>query len=253
MPKTWINSGTGYKPIRTMNRVTGIVDRGWLKVDIACFLDSTNLKPESREIDIKTLCMEAVRYKMAAVCIQPCRLAFARGMLADTGVKLCTVIGFPFGAERRDCKVYSAAKALEDGADELDMVINIGALKDNACDKVMQEIESVLALKEQRNFILKVIVETALLTSSELAAITGYISQTGADYIKTSTGYSSRGVSLEDIEIINRHKSASLKIKASGGIRDLDFALKLLQAGAARIGTSNARQLIETYAGRAGD
>lgn len=220
-------------------------------LDIAGFLDSTNLKPEARKTDIQTLCTEAVRYNMAAVCIQPCRLSYARKLLADSEVKLCTVIGFPFGADRCDSKVYSAAKALEDGAHELDMVINIGALKDNAYKKVMQEIETMLALKEQRNFILKVIVETALLTPSELAEITEYISQTAADYIKTSTGYSSRGVSLEDIEIINLHKSANLKIKASGGIRDLDFALQLLGAGAARLGTSNARRLVEEYAGKA--
>ena len=219
-------------------------------LDIASFLDSTNLKPEAREIDIQVLCREAVNYKMAAVCIHPCRLADARRQLADSQVKLCTVIGFPLGADRSDSKIYAAAKALEDGADELDMVINIGAVKDGAYDRVMQEIEAVLALKIYQNFTLKVIVETALLTSHELGTMTEYISSTSADYIKTSTGFSSRGVSLEDIAIIKNHKSESLKIKASGGIKDLDFALELLRAGASRLGTSNARQLIEEYSGR---
>ena len=219
-------------------------------LDIASFLDSTNLKPEAREIDIQVLCREAVNYKMAAVCIHPCHLADARRLLADSQVKLCTVIGFPLGADRSDSKIYAAAKALEDGADELDMVINIGAVKDGAYDRVMQEIEAVLALKMHQNFTLKVIVETALLTSHELGTITEYISSTAADYIKTSTGFSSRGVSLEDIEIIKNHKSESLKIKAAGGIKDLDFALELLRAGASRLGTSNARQLIEEYSGR---
>lgn len=218
--------------------------------DIASFLDSTNLKPEAREIDIEHICAEAVSYKVAAVCIHPCRLAFARRLLDDSPVKLCTVIGFPLGADRADSKIYAAAKALEDGADELDMVINIGALKDKKYDKVGQEIEALLALKKQQDFILKVIVETALLTNSELGTITECVSLIGADYIKTSTGFSSRGVSLEDIEIINRHKSEALKIKASGGIKDLDFALKLLQAGATRLGTSNARILIEEYRAR---
>ena len=221
-------------------------------IDIASFLDSTNLKPEAREIDIQVLCMEAVKYKMAAVCIQPCRLSLARKLLADCGVKLCTVIGFPLGADRPDSKMYAAAKALEDGADELDMVINIGAVKDGVYDKVIEEIEAVLALKKQQNFTLKVIVETALLTWPELGIITEYVSQTGADYIKTSTGFSSRGVSLEDIKVIKGHKSEALKIKASGGIRDLEFALKLIQAGAARLGTSSARQLIEEYSIRVG-
>jgi len=221
-------------------------------IDFASFLDSTNLKPEAREIDIEVLCREAVKYNMAAVCIQPYRLAGARSMLADSQVKLCTVIGFPLGADRSDSKTYAAAKALEDGADELDMVINIGAVKDGEYNKVIQEIEAVLALKKLQNFTLKVIVETALLTSQELVKITEYISQTAADYIKTSTGFASRGVILADLELISEHKSEVLKIKASGGIRDLDFALKLLQAGAARLGTSNARQLIEEYSLRVG-
>jgi deoxyribose-phosphate aldolase len=219
-------------------------------LDIASSLDSTNLKPEAREIDIEALCREAVKYKMAAVCIHPYRLAGARRLLTDSRVKLCTVIGFPLGADRLDSKTYAAAKALDDGADELDMVINIGAVKDSEYSKVMMELEAVLALKKQQNFILKVIVETALLTSQELAKITECISSTDADYIKTSTGFSSRGVSLEDIEIIRNHKSEYLQIKASGGIRELDFALELLRAGASRLGTSNARQLIEEYSGR---
>jgi deoxyribose-phosphate aldolase len=219
-------------------------------VDIASFLDSTNLKPEAREVDIKALCREAVKYKMAAVCIHPCRLACARRALTDSRMKLCTVIGFPLGADHPASKVYAAAKALEDGADELDMVINIGALKDGDYDRVMQEIEAVSALKMQQQFTLKVIVETAYLTDMELATITEYISRSSADYIKTSTGFASRGVSLEDIAIINSHKSESLLIKASGGIRDLNFALALLQTGVSRLGTSSARQLIEDYRGR---
>lgn len=221
-------------------------------IDIASFLDSTNLKPEARKIDIQALCTEAVKYKMAAVCIHPYRLAAARRILTESQVKLCTVIGFPLGADRSESKVCAASKALEDGADELDMVINIGALKDGEYNVVMGEIEAVLALKKLQNFTLKVIVETALLTSNELAEITQCISTTNADYIKTSTGFSSRGVSLADIQIISQHKAEGLKIKASGGIRDLDFALELLRAGAARLGTSNARQLIEDYNLRVG-
>jgi deoxyribose-phosphate aldolase len=216
-------------------------------VDIASFLDSTNLRPEARESDIETLCREAVKYKMAAVCVNPCRLLLAGRLLAGSEVKLCTVIGFPLGADGLESKVCSAARALEYGADELDMVINIGAVKDEDYDLVIREVEAVLALKKQQDFILKVIVETALLTGTELAMLTIYLSQTGADYIKTSTGFASRGVSLEDIEIINGHKEEGLKIKASGGIKDLDFALELLQAGVTRVGTSQARNLIEEY------
>lgn len=218
--------------------------------DIASFLDSTNLKPEARQIDIEQLCKEAVSFKTAAVCIQPCRLALARPLLSGSRVKLCTVIGFPLGSDQMDTKLFAAAKALEDGADELDMVINLGAVKDNDYNKVRRELEEFSALKQERDFVLKVIVETALLKESELGQVTEIVSETGADYIKTSTGFSSRGASLEDIMVINRHKAEGLKIKASGGIKELDFALQLLQAGADRLGTSSARLLIEEYRAR---
>lgn len=218
--------------------------------DIASFLDSTNLKPEARQIDIEQLCMEAVSYKMAAVCIQPCRLGLARPLLSGSQVKLCTVIGFPLGADRTDTKICAAAKALEDGAVELDMVINVGMVKDNEYGKVGREIEAFLALKQQREYTLKVIVETALLSESELGKMTEIVSATGADYIKTSTGFSSRGVSLEDMAIINCYKTKTLKVKASGGIKNLDFALQLLQAGADRLGTSSARLLADAYRAR---
>lgn len=216
-------------------------------MDIAAVIDSTNLKPEARARDIETLCLEAVKYKMAAVCVNPCRLLLAGRLLAGSEVKLCTVIGFPLGAEGLEIKVCSAAKALENGADELDMVINIGAVKDEDYAAVIEEVEAVGALKKERDFVLKVIVETALLTGIELAKVTSCLRQAGADYIKTSTGLASRGVSLEDIAIINNYKAEGLKIKASGGIKDLDFALDLLRAGVNRLGTSQARNLIEEY------
>lgn len=216
-------------------------------MDIAAYIDSTNLRPEASASEIENLCREAVKYQMAAVCVNPCRLVLAKGLLAGSEVKLCTVIGFPLGAEGLESKIGSAAQALENGADELDMVINIGAVKDEDYDTVIREVEAVLALKKQRKFTLKVIVETALLTGIELAMLTIYLSQTKADYIKTSTGFASRGVSLEDIEIINGHKEEGLKIKASGGIRDLGFALELLGAGVDRLGTSQAVKLIEEY------
>ncbi|MCX5779446.1 MAG: deoxyribose-phosphate aldolase [Firmicutes bacterium] len=216
-------------------------------MDIAAYIDSTNLRPEASANDIENLCREAVEYHMAAVCVNPCRLVLAKGLLAGSEVKLCTVIGFPLGAEGLASKFGAAAQALENGADEVDMVINIGAVKDEDYDTVIREVEAVLALKKQRKFTLKVIVETALLTGIELAMLTIYLSQTKADYIKTSTGFASRGVSLEDIEIINGHKEEGLKIKASGGIRDLGFALELLRAGVDRLGTSQAVKLIEEY------
>jgi len=218
----------------------------------ASYLDSTNLKPEATETDIRILCEEAVDYEMAAVCIHPCRLAFAKDLLADSRVNLCTVIGFPLGAELLSTKIYSAREALYNGAVELDMVINIGAVKDKAFRKIEEEIKNILLLKDDYQFTLKVIVETALLDKFELVYLTEIISTTGADFIKTSTGFSSRGVNMEDIEIIKAHKSDKLKIKASGGIKNLDFALQLIKAGVDRIGSSSAGCLVEEFMKKGG-
>jgi deoxyribose-phosphate aldolase len=214
---------------------------------IAEFLDSTNLKPEATENDIKNLCMEAVNYNVAAVCIHPGRLELARQYIRGSRVKLCTVIGFPLGADTLAVKVFAAQQALEQGADELDMVINLGAVKDRDFDLIEKEIKAMLKLKEHYQFILKVIVETALLNKEELVILTNLVDAAGADFIKTSTGFSTRGVSMEDINIIKSAKSDKLKIKASGGIRTLEFAQKLIEAGADRLGSSNAAKIVEEY------
>jgi deoxyribose-phosphate aldolase len=216
-------------------------------MNMAGYLDSTNLKPEATKNDIERLCLEAVRYKMAAVCLHPYRLSLARQLLKDSGVKLCTVIGFPLGAEGIEVKTFAARQALQNGAEELDMVINLGAVKDSHWNSVLAEIEAILKLKNEYDYILKVIVETALLTETELIRITQYLGDSGADFIKTSTGLSTRGVSVEDVQLISRVRSPNLKIKASGGIRGLDFALQLLAAGADRLGTSQAASLIDEY------
>lgn len=214
---------------------------------LAKYFDSTNLKPEATENDIRLLCTEAVKYSMAAVCIHPGRLAVARQYLQASQVKLCTVLGFPLGADMLSTKIYAAQMALDQGADELDMVINIGAVKDNNYKLVEQEITSLLGLKNHYPLAAKIIVETALLTSEELITLTRLVSDTGADYIKTSTGFGPRGVSREDINIINANKGDKLKIKASGGIRTLDFALELIAAGVDRLGSSNAAKILEEY------
>ncbi len=216
-------------------------------MDLASYLDSTNLRPEATESDIRHLCREAARYKMAAVCVNPSRLSLAEKLLSGSEVKLCTVIGFPLGADGLSAKMYSAAKALDDGADELDMVINLGALKDQDLITVGQEIDELLALKKKRDFLAKIIVETALLTVNELIMLIRLINNSGADFIKTSTGFSTRGVNLEDIHTINAYKSKELKVKASGGIKSLAFALKLLDLGVNRLGTSSASMLIDEY------
>lgn len=219
---------------------------------LAAYLDSTNLKAEAKAQEIRLLCEQAARHKMAAVCVNPFRLPLAAGYLAASGVKCCTVIGFPLGAESGPSKLYAAQLALQQGACELDMVMNIGAFLEGDYQLVSGEIQSLLNLKNDYNFVLKVIVETALLNESGLVQATELLSDTQADFIKTSTGFSSRGVSLKDIEIINAHKRKDLKVKASGGVKELDFALQLIDAGVDRIGSSNALHLLEEYRQRGG-
>ena len=221
-------------------------------MNLASYLDSTNLKADATANDIRNLCLEAAKFKMAAVCIQPCRLALARELLQGSGVKRCTVIGFPLGADGIHSKLYLAAQALTDGADELDMVINLGALKDGDYGKVEEEIKALVNLKKEQDFLLKVIVETALLSREELIMLTRMLSASGADYIKTSTGFSSRGASVEDVKTIMVNKASHLRIKAAGGIKDLDFALQLIEAGADRLGSSNAVRLLEEFSLRGG-
>lgn len=221
-------------------------------MELAAYLDSTNLKADATAIQIQSLCCQAAKYKMAAVCIQPFRVRQAYELLQDSGVKCCTVIGFPLGSDGLQSKQYLAAQALYEGADELDMVINLGALKDGDYQKVEAEIQALLTLKNERNYLLKVIVETALLQQDELINLTHLLNDSGADYIKTSTGFSTRGASLEDIKTIAAEREPHLKIKAAGGIKDLDFAMQLINAGADRLGSSNAVHLLEEYEARGG-
>ncbi|MDD3023178.1 MAG: deoxyribose-phosphate aldolase [Syntrophomonadaceae bacterium] len=219
---------------------------------LAAYMDSTYLKAEAKEQDIRMLCEQAVLYKMAAVCVNPYRLPAAAELLTDKDVKLCTVIGFPLGAQHSQIKFNEARLALQQGADELDMVINIGAFLDRDYNLVNKEIQALLILKNDYDFKMKVIVETALLNEAELVTVTELLNTTQVDFIKTSTGYSSRGVSMQDIDIIKTCKRKDLRIKASGGVRDLDFALQLIDAGVDRIGSSNAVQLVKEYRQRGG-
>ncbi len=214
---------------------------------LASYLDSTNLKADCRKEDIVILCTRAAELNMAAVCINPSRISLASQILRGSQVALASVIGFPLGATAAENKLREAEKALSEGASELDAVVNIGAVKDQDFGIAADEIKRLLLLKKDYDYLLKIIVETALLTVDELRQMTALISDSGADYIKTSTGFASRGVSLDDIAIINSVKRAELKIKASGGIKTPEFARQLINAGADRIGSSNAEELIKAY------
>lgn len=212
---------------------------------ISSYIDSTNLKSDNTSEDISKLCQEARLFKMAAVCVLPYRVKMAVELLKDSNVKVCTVIGFPLGGELTASKLFSTRQALMDGASEIDVVINISAVKDGNYKLIENELSLILKLKREYDFILKVIVETALLDEFELITLIRLISDLKCDYIKTSTGFSSRGVSIEDIKTINAHKSKALKVKASGAIRDIEFAQQLIDLGVHRIGTSNAVKIIE--------
>ncbi|MEQ8174965.1 MAG: deoxyribose-phosphate aldolase [Syntrophomonadaceae bacterium] len=217
---------------------------------LASYMDSTNLKAEATAEDIRKLCEEAATLHMAAVCVNPYRVAQASGLLKGTGVNVCTVIGFPLGALPPAGKRQEACLALKQGAQELDMVINIGALKDGNYGLIKEEIEQLAGLKQEFPFQLKVIVETALLAHEELVNMVSIVSSSAAQYIKTSTGMAARGASLEDLEVIKQYRRPGLKIKASGGVRELDWALRLIAAGTDRIGSSNAGALVKEYLSR---
>lgn len=214
---------------------------------LASYLDSTNLKADSRKEDIIKLCQRAAELEMAAVCINPVRVRLASQVLQGSRVGLATVIAFPLGAIPARAKEQEALIALKDGANELDVVINVGRVKDRDYHVLAQEIKLLEQLKGEFDYTLKIIVETALLTVEELKQITALVGDAGADYIKTSTGLASRGVSLDDIKIINKFKKPELKVKASGGIKTWEFALELIQAGVKRIGSSNAEELLQAY------
>ena len=207
------------------------------------YFDHTMLAPQATSTDIDKLIKEAIKYDFKSVCIAPSYIKYAKEQLAKTDVLICTVIGFPLGYNATSVKVYETKIALDHGADEIDMVINIGRFKNKEYEYVLNEIK---AIKEVcGNKVLKVIVETALLTSQEIKTITEIVLKSGADFIKTSTGFSFRGASFEDVEIIKSIAQDKLLIKASGGIKTGEDALKMIKLGASRLGTSKTVQIIE--------
>ncbi len=203
------------------------------KILQAC--DHTLLLQTATWEDVKAICDDAQMYKTASVCIPPCYVKKAKEYL-NCDVKICTVIGFPNGNMTTKTKVFETMDALINGADEIDMVINIGMLKSKDYDFVLEEIRSVKDVCG--NHILKVIIETCLLTDAEKIKMCEIVSQAGADYIKTSTGFSSSGATFDDVKLFSDHVKPGVKIKAAGGISSLEDAAKFLELGASRLGTS---------------
>ena len=207
------------------------------------YFDSTLLKAISTTSDIEKLCSDAKNYKFKAVCINPCYVSLTKELLKDSDVKVCTVIGFPLGANTTYIKKEEVYDAINNGADEVDMVINVGALKEKRYDYVINEIKELRQASKDK--VLKVIIETCYLTEEEIIKMTEICNETKVDFIKTSTGFGTRGASIEDIQTINKYKNKDLKIKASGGIREKKDAEKYIELGVSRIGTSNAVKMME--------
>lgn len=199
--------------------------------------DHTLLKQTATFEDIKKICDEGIKYKTASVCIPPCYVKQAKSYVKNN-FKICTVIGFPNGYNSTSVKVFETSKAIEDGADEIDMVINIGELKAKNYNYVLNEIEQINKVCKDNNKLLKVIIETCLLTEEEKIKMCEIVSKASADYIKTSTGFSTNGATFEDVELFKKYVDKNVKIKAAGGISNLNDAEKFIKLGASRLGTS---------------
>jgi deoxyribose-phosphate aldolase len=221
---------------------------------IASLIDHTLLKPEATDSDIGRLCAEARQWGFASVCVNPCWVVSASNALRGSPVKVCTVIGFPLGANTSEIKLAEAAAALDQGALELDMVQNIGALRSEALDLVGKEIYELATLAHRHGAVLKVILETCLLSQEQKITACRLAVEAGADFVKTSTGFSSAGATVADIELMRRTVGPAVGVKASGGVRTLAALRQMVAAGATRIGTSSGIAIIAELAaeGQAG-
>ncbi len=206
-------------------------------------IDHTLLKPVATAADIDHLCEEARKYGFFSVCINPVWVSYAKELLKGSEVKICTVIGFPLGANSSQVKAYETADALKNGADEIDMVINLGALKAKDYPAVLQDIQAVR--QACLGHILKVIIETSQLTDEEKIKACELAAQAGADFVKTSTGFTGGGATVADVALLRKSIAASMQVKASGGVRSRADFDAMISAGAARIGTSSGVKIVE--------
>lgn len=209
------------------------------------YIDHTYLKPFATRNDVIQRCDEAKKYQFASVCVNPCNIPLVAERLCGTGVKVCSVIGFPFGTHTTAIKIAEATEAIADGADEIDMVINIGKLIEGDEVYVENEVAALVKVCHDAGRLLKVIIETCYLSEPQIAAMCRIVEVTGADFIKTSTGYGSRGAICEDIVIFNKYLKKPAKMKASGGIRTTADALQYIELGCTRLGTSNGVDIVE--------
>lgn len=212
-------------------------------MEINKLIDHTLLKQDATEAQILNLCAEAKEYDFMSVCVNPSYVKTAFEALKGSDVLVCTVVGFPLGVTTTQTKVFEAKEAISNGAREIDMVIHVGALKEGKYDYVRDEIK---AIKDAvGDLVLKVIIETALLTNDEIAKASELVVAAGADFVKTSTGFSTRGATVEDVKIMKATVKDAIEIKAAGGVRSIDDLKEMVAAGATRIGTSGGVQLMQ--------
>ena len=209
---------------------------------LSSLIDHTNLRPDALHSDIEILCKEAIQYKFASVCINPVYVSYAKSILKDENPKVCSVVGFPLGADSEEMKYAEARFLIFQGVDEIDMVMNTAFLKERKTDLVKNEIKKVVEAADGN--CVKVIIETSLLNQDEKALACNIVMESGAAFVKTSTGFSYSGATLEDVRLIKKVVGDRVGIKASGGIKTKNEALKLIEAGSTRIGTSRGVEII---------
>jgi len=218
---------------------------GPIEADIARLIDHTLLKPDATRDDIRKLCNEALKYGFASVCVNPWNVSLAAEMLRGSEVRVCTVVGFPLGATLPQVKVYETEEALKLGAQEIDMVINVGALKSEQVDAVEADIRGVVEASHRGGAICKVILETVLLTTDEKVRGSLAAKNAGADFVKTSTGFAAGGATAEDVRLMRAVVGGEIGVKAAGGVRSLKDLQKMVEAGATRIGASASVKILE--------
>jgi len=226
-------------------RISAGAEVGPIEADIARLIDHTLLKPEATRDDIRKICVEALKYGFASVCVNPWNVSQAAEILRGSDVRVCTVVGFPLGATLPQVKVFEAEEAIKLGAQEIDMVINIGALKSRQDEAVEADIRGVVEASHRGGAICKVILETALLTTEEKIRGSLAAKNAGADFVKTSTGFGPGGATAEDVRLMRAVVGGELGIKAAGGVRSLEDLQKMVEAGATRIGASASVKILE--------
>ena len=213
--------------------------------DLASMIDHTLLKPDATADQVAQLCFEARKHSFASVCVNPSHVKLCADLLRGTRVKVCTVIGFPLGATSAEVKAFETETAIQNGATEIDMVLNVGALKARDLETAAADISGVVQVVRRHGALLKVIIETSLLDDEEKVMACLISKEAGADFVKTSTGFSGGGATVEDIALMRRTVGPEMGVKASGGIRDTETAEKLVQAGATRIGASASVKIVQ--------